>query len=85
MKTFIYILRIHIWNKRYTKRERIKAFIEYSNDTNNVFEEYNKSKNIEEYNPNKGRKISIVFDGVIVDMLSNKKTSANSNRIIYQI
>ena len=30
-------------------------------------------KNIEEYNPNKKRKIFIVFDDTIADMLSNKK------------
>ena len=30
-------------------------------------------KNIEEYNPNKNRKIIIVFDNMIADMLSNKK------------
>ena len=30
-------------------------------------------KNIEEYNPNKKRKILIVFDDMITDMLSNKK------------
>ena len=30
-------------------------------------------KNIEEYNPNKKRKIFIVFDDVIADMLSNNK------------
>ena len=30
-------------------------------------------KNIEDYNPNKKRKILIVFDDVITDMLSNKK------------
>ena len=30
-------------------------------------------KNIEEYNPNKKRKILIVFDDMIADMLSNKK------------
>ena len=30
-------------------------------------------KNIEDYNRNKKRKILIVFDGVIADMLSNKK------------
>ena len=31
-------------------------------------------KNIEEYNPNKGQKILIIFDDMIADMLSNKKT-----------
>ena len=30
-------------------------------------------KNIEEYNPNKKRKILIVFDDMVADMLSNKK------------
>ena len=36
-------------------------------------------KNIEEYNPNKKRKILIVFDDMIADMLSNRKTQSNSN------
>ena len=41
-------------------------------------------KSIEEYNPNKKRKILIVFDDMIADMLSNKKLNPiNSNRIIY--
>ena len=43
-----------------------KAFIEYSNDMDDIY------KNIEEYNPNKKRQIFIVFDDMIVDMLSNK-------------
>ena len=30
-------------------------------------------KNIKEYNPNKKHKISIIFDDMIADMLSNKK------------
>ena len=30
-------------------------------------------KHIEEYNPNKKRKILIIFDDLIADMLSNKK------------
>ena len=30
-------------------------------------------KNIEEYNPNKKRKILIVFDYIIADILSNRK------------
>ena len=44
-----------------------KAFIEYSNDKDDIY------KNIEEYNPNKKRKILIVFGDMITDMLSNKK------------
>ena len=44
-----------------------EAFIEYSNDIDNIL------KNIEEYSPNKKRKILIVFDDMIADMLGNKK------------
>ena len=31
-------------------------------------------ENIEEYNPDKKRKILVVFDDMIADMLGNKKT-----------
>ena len=44
-----------------------KAFIKYSNDMDDIY------KNIEDYNPIKKRKILIVFDNLIADMLSNKK------------
>ena len=33
-------------------------------------------KNIEEYDPNRNRKISIVFDYMIADMFSNKKLNS---------
>ena len=46
-----------------------KAFIEYPNDMEDIY------KNIEEYNPEKKRKILIAFDDMIADMLSNKKFS----------
>ena len=46
----------------------LKAFIEYSDNMDNIY------KNTEECNPNKKRKILIVFDDTIADMLSNKKT-----------
>ena len=45
-----------------------KAFTEYSNDMDDI------NENIEEYNLNKKRKILIVFDDMIPDMLTNKKT-----------
>ena len=44
-----------------------KAFIEYSNDMQDVY------KNIEDYNLRKNRKILIVFDDMIADMINNKK------------
>ena len=47
-----------------------KAFIEYSNDMEDVY------KNIEEYNVDKERKILIVFDDMIADMINNKKLNS---------
>ena len=47
-----------------------KAFIDYSNDMDDI------CKNIEEYNPNKKRKILIVLNDMSVDMLSNKKINS---------
>ena len=43
-----------------------KALIEYSSDMDDIY------SNIEEYNPNKKRKILIVFEDMIADMLSYK-------------
>ena len=44
-----------------------KAFMEYSSDMQDVY------KNIENYNPGKNRKVLIVFDDMIADMINNKK------------
>ena len=44
-----------------------KAFTEHTNDMDDSY------KNIEEYNPNKKRKMLIVFDDMIADILNNKK------------
>ena len=44
-----------------------KAFIEYSNTMNDVYE------NIDLYNPNRQRKVLIVFDDMIADVMTNKK------------
>ena len=60
------------------KREKVglnhyddpKAFIEYSNDMQDVY------KNIDEYNPDKENKILIVFDDMIADMIHNKKLNS---------
>ena len=47
-----------------------KAFIEYSNDMQDVY------KNIDEYNIDKERKILIVFNDMIADMINNKKLNS---------
>ena len=52
-----------------------KAFIEYSNDIDDIY------KNIEEYNPNKKRKMLIIFDDMIADMLNN----ANIDPIVTEL
>ena len=44
-----------------------KAFIDCSNTMNDVYE------NIDHYNPNRKRKILIVFDDIIADIMTNKK------------
>ena len=55
----------------------LKTFIEYSNDMCGFY------KNIEEYNVDRDRKILIVFDDMIADLIHNKKTKFNSDRIVY--
>ena len=47
-----------------------QPFIEYSNDMQDVY------KNIDEYNADKERKILIVFDDMIADMINNKKLNS---------
>ena len=57
------------------KREKVgldhfddpKAFIEYSNDMQDVH------KTIDDYNPRKKRKVLVVFDDMIADMINDKK------------
>ena len=82
----IYMLNIHMKQKYQlliNKGESIglkhlndsKGFIKYSNYMDDIY------KNIEEYNPNKKRKILIVFDYMIADILSNK----NLNPIVTEL
>ena len=60
------------------KREKVglnhyddpNAFIEYSNYMADIY------KNIDEYNTDKERKILIVFDDMIADMINNKKLNS---------
>ena len=55
-----------------------KAFIEYLNFMDDIY------KNIDESNPKKTRKVLIVFDDKIADMLSKITTSTVTNRTVYQ-
>ena len=47
-----------------------KTFLEYLNNMNSIY------KNIEEYKPNKKRKLLIVFDDMIANMFGNKKINS---------
>ena len=47
-----------------------RAYIEYSNNIHDVY------KNINYYNPDKEKKILIVFDDIIADMINNKKLNS---------
>ena len=74
----IYLYAKDPYEKKYqfliNKREKVglnhfndpKAFMEYSNDMQDAH------KNIEDYNPIEKRKILIVFDDMIADMINNK-------------
>ena len=48
-----------------------KAFIEYSNTMDNIY------NNIDDYNPNRNRKILIVFDEIIADINTKKISNFN--------
>ena len=73
----IYLYAKDPYEKKYqyliNKRENVglnhfndpKAFMEYSNDMQDVF------KNIEDYNSIKKRKVLIIFDDMIADMINN--------------
>ena len=75
----IYLYAKDPYEKKYkyliNKREKIglnhfddpKAFTEYPNDMQDVY------KNIADYNTKKTRKVLIVFDDTIADMINNKK------------
>ena len=74
----IYLYAKDPYKKKYqyliNKREKVglnhfnpKAFIEYSNGMQDVY------KNIEDYNPITKRKVLIIFDDMIADMINNNK------------
>ena len=75
----IYLYAKDPYEKKYqyliNKREKVglnhfnhpKAFMEYSNDMQDVY------KNIEDYTPIKKRKVLIIFDDMIANMISNNK------------
>ena len=55
-----------------------KAFIECSNTMDDVY------GNIDDYNPNRKRKILIVFDDMLADIMSNKKFQAVVKELLFR-
>ena len=53
--------------------------MEYSNDMQNVY------KNIEDYNPVKKRKVLLVFDDMIADMINNKKLNSTGAELFIRV
>ena len=49
--------------------------MEYSNDMQDIY------KNIDDYNLNKKRKVLIVFDDMIADMINNKKLNSIGTKL----
>ena len=56
-----------------------KAFIQYSNDTHDVY------KNINKYNTDKDRKMLIVFDNMITDMINNNKLNSIVTNLLLEV
>ena len=66
-----YKLLIKIWEDAWIKHlNESSAFTDDSNTMDNVYEDIN------EYNPARKRKVLIVFDDMIADIMSNKKIQA---------
>ena len=57
----------------------LKAFMEYSNNMQDFYE------NIDQYNPNRKCNVLIVFDDMIVDMISNKNLSPVVTELIIRV
>ena len=56
-----------------------KAFIQYSNDAYDVY------KNINKYNTDKDRKMLIVFDNMITDMINNNKLNSIVTNLLLEV
>ena len=64
----------------YLIKKREDAGIKYLNDPNAFIQCFNSMddvfENIHDYNPSRGRKVLIVFDDMIADIMTNKKFQA---------
>ena len=74
-----YQLLINWWEKVGTKKlKNPKAFIVYSQAIDDVYE------NLGDYNPRKKRRVVTVFDDIIADIESNKKSNPIVSEIVFK-
>lgn len=76
MKKFIYALKIHTKKNQFLIKKPDSVNSKYCNDPKSCIENSDNIDdiydNINDYNPNKKRKMLILLDDMIGDMLSNK-------------
>ena len=77
-KTKVQITNLQTWTNRYKTFKDSKVFIKNLIDVKDV------NANIEEYNANKNRNVSIAFDDMIADMLSIKKLEPIVTDILFR-
>ena len=76
-KIYLYTKELSDPNYEYLIKKRKKTGIKHFNDSNTFIECSNTMddvyENIDDYNPKRKRKIFIIFDDMIADIMSNKK------------
>ena len=76
-KIYLYAKELSDPNYEYLIKKRKKTGIKHFNDSNTFIECSNTmddvNENIDDYNPKRKRKIFIIFDDMIADIMSNKK------------
>ena len=76
-KIYLYAKELSDPNYEYLIKKRKKIGIKHFNDSNTFIECSNTMddvyENIDDYNPKRKRKIFIIFDDMIADIMSNKK------------
>ena len=76
-KIYLYAKELSDPNYEYLIKKRKKTGIKHFNDSNTFIECSNTMddvyENIDDYNPKRKRKIFIIFDDMIADIMSNKK------------
>ena len=86
-KTYLYAKDLNKPKYQFLIEKREYAGIKHKNDPTAYFECSNTMDDVYEntdyYNPKRDRKVLIVFDDMIADIMKNKKISGHNQRIVY--